>query len=33
MSEILSVDRIWKCDLAVMAEREEFNQEGALNAT
>jgi len=33
MSEILNVDRIWKRDFTVIAEREEFNQEGAANAT
>jgi len=32
VSEILSVDPIWKLDLMVLAEREKFNQEGAANA-
>jgi len=32
MSEILSVDRIWKLYLKIIAEREEFDQKGAANA-
>jgi len=31
MSEILSVDRIWKLYLKVITEREEFDQKGAAN--
>jgi len=32
VSEVLSVDPIWKLDLIVLAERKKFNQEVAANA-